>query len=183
MAQYEHLGKAGVVWLLSKIKTALGEKVDKVDGKVLSTNDYTKADKDKLAAFGNATDYSKTTEIESLITGKGYQTATQVNTAITVKGYQTSSQVQSLINNSLSGITGIDFNVVTSLPATGVSGVIYLVLHSHSDGQDNYDEFIWLTDSSKYEKIGNTDIDLSGYLKSSDIVDITETELNAMWNS
>ena len=47
----EYLSKSGATWLISKIKTALSGKVDKVDGKGLSTNDYTTAEKNKLAGI------------------------------------------------------------------------------------------------------------------------------------
>lgn len=145
---------------------------------LMSSEDYV-----KLAAFGVAADYSTTQEIETLITDKGYQTASQVNAAITAKGYQTEIEVQSLINSSISDFVEIDFQVVDSLPATGVKGVIYLILHAHTDSEDNYDEYIWVESASKFEKIGNTDIDLSGYIKEADITDITEEELETMWNS
>ena len=63
-------------------------------------------------------------QVKSAIEGYGYQTAAQVNTLVTGKGYQTSAQVQAAINESLSGITGIDIQVVESLPTTGKKGVI-----------------------------------------------------------
>lgn len=47
--------------------------------------------------------------------------------------------------------------------------------HSHGTG-DSYDEYIWV--SNAFEKIGNTDIDLSGYVLSTDLVAITNTEIN-----
>ena len=45
------LDTAGLTYLWSKIKTALSGKVDKVSGKGLSTNDYTTAEKNKLAGI------------------------------------------------------------------------------------------------------------------------------------
>ncbi len=44
----KHLDSVGVQHLWSKVKSALGDKVDKVTGKGLSTNDYTTAEKNKL---------------------------------------------------------------------------------------------------------------------------------------
>lgn len=127
--------------------------------------------------------YQTADQVNTIIAGKGYQTSSQVNSAITSKGYQTSSQVQSAINSAMSGITGIDFKVVTTLPTTGTKGTIYLVLHSHTDSQDSYDEYIWLSDKSAYEKIGNTDVDLSGYVQSTDLTELTEADLNTMWGT
>lgn len=119
-------------------------------------------------------------QVKATIEGYGYQTAAQVNTAITAKGYQTAAQVQAAINESLSGITGIDIQVVESLPTTGKKGVIYLVAHAHGD-KDNYDEYVWVTSKNAYEKIGNTDIDLSGYVQKTDLVELTDKDLETMW--
>lgn len=105
-----------------------------------------------------------------------------METKITGKGYQTSAQVQSAINSALSGVTGIDIKVVESLPTTGAKGIIYLVAHTHGTG-DSYDEYIWLADKKTFEKIGNTDVDLSDYLKAADITELTETDLNTMWGA
>lgn len=46
---YNYLDKTGLALLWEKIKNALSGKVDKVDGKGLSTNDYTSDEKTKLA--------------------------------------------------------------------------------------------------------------------------------------
>lgn len=70
------------------------------------------------------------------------------------------------VDAAIGGITGVKFTVVDELPTTGEAGVIYLVAHSHGE-QDIYDEYIWVTD--KFEKIGNTDIDLSQYAKTADL--------------
>ena len=126
--------------------------------------------------------YQTAEQVNSAITAKGYQTATQVNAAIEGKGYQTSSQVQSAINEALSDITGIDIQVVTSLPTTGVKGVIYLVAHSHGTN-DSYDEYVWVASKNAYEKIGNTDVDLSAYAKTADFTEVTASDIDTLWES
>ena len=70
------------------------------------------------------------------------------------------------VDDAIGGITSVEFRVVGELPTSGEAGVIYLVAHSHGT-QDIYDEYIWVTD--KFEKIGNTDIDLSQYAKKADL--------------
>lgn len=188
--------------LISKIKSALGGKVDVVSGKGLSTNDYTSAEKQKLSGIASgaqvnviesvkvngtkltpsskAVDVTVPTKTSQLTNDSGYQSATSVESIITAKGYQTQSQVQSLINSAVGNITSIRYENVTSLPATGSNGVIYLVAHSHGT-QDIYDEYIWLSETKTYEKIGNTDIDLSAYVKKSELTAITTNDLNTMW--
>ena len=224
----KHTGSNALTYIFTIVKqyvsSMVSGKVDKVDGKGLSTNDLTstlKSNYDKAYTHSqsthaptnaqanviesvkvngtalsvsskavNVTVPTKTSELTndssfttmSAVEGKGYQTSSQVNSIVTGKGYQTASQVQTLINNAVSGITGIEFSVVSSLPTTGAKGVIYLVAHAHGTN-DGYDEYIWLSDSSKFEKIGNTDIDLSAYLKSSDVTELTNTEIQNLWDS
>lgn len=198
----EYLDKSGLTLLISKIKAALGGKVDVVSGKGLSTNDYTNAEKSKLSDIASgaqvnviesvkvngtaltpsnkSVDVTVPTKVSQLTNDSEFQTSTQVNSIVTGKGYQTQSQVQSLINSVVGNITSIRYEKVTSLPATGSNGVIYLVAHSHGT-QDIYDEYIWLSETKTYEKIGNTDIDLSAYVKKSELTAITTNDLNTMW--
>lgn len=198
----EYLDKSGLTLLISKIKAALGGKVDVVSGKGLSTNDYTNAEKSKLSDIASgaqvnviesvkvngtaltpsnkSVDVTVPTKVSQLTNDSEFQTSTQVNSIVIGKGYQTQSQVQSLINSAVGNITSIRYEKVTSLPATGSNGVIYLVAHSHGT-QDIYDEYIWISETKTYEKIGNTDIDLSAYVKKSELTAITTNDLNTMW--
>lgn len=68
------------------------------------------------------------------------------------------------VNTLIGNLKTIEIRVVASLPTTGESNVIYLVAHTHATG-DTYDEYVWVTSSSSFEKIGNTDIDLTGYVQ------------------
>ena len=89
----------------------------------------------------------------------------------------TTAFVATAIANAISGITGISFEVVQTLPSTGDTGTIYLVAHSHGT-QDIYDEYIYVNNG--WEKIGNTDIDLSGYMLKTDMVAITNAEIDTI---
>lgn len=131
----------------------------------------------ELNAKGFLTSVPSEYVTDSELTQKGYQTGAQVESAITGKGYQTSSQVQALINNAVSGITGIEFSVVSSLPSSGKKGVIYLVANGGKT-KNIYDEYIWITD--KFEKIGSTEIDLTPYMKKTDMVEISNSEIDAI---
>lgn len=88
---------------------------------------------------------------------------------------QTAEQVQELINNSIADFTGIDFQIVDALPQSGTKGVIYLV--DNAGGNTNsYDEYIYV--NGKFEKIGTTDIDLSGYVLKSDVTIISNQRID-----
>ena len=224
-------------------------KVDKVAGKGLSTNDYTTAEKNKLSgieagannytlptasanvlggvkvganltitdgvlsADAQAVDDATTTTsglmsaadkkklngievsadknvIEAITVNNAATTVSNKTVNITVPtnnnqltngaGYQTASDVSSAIAGAIGDLEGVTFSVVNSLPVTGDSSVIYLVADTHSDSNDSYDEYIWLSDSSKYEKIGNTDVDLSSYYNTTNLVAITNAEIDTI---
>ena len=56
---------------IQSLSEALAGKVDAEDGKGLSTNDYTTAEKNKLAAFGAASTYALKTDITNMYKYKG----------------------------------------------------------------------------------------------------------------
>ena len=164
-----YIDENGLLYYHGKIKGLLAGKVDTVSGKGLSTNDYTTEEKNKLSGIAASADENV---IESISVNGTAQTVTSKSVNITVPtntneltngaGYQTASDVSSAISTALEGISGFSFEVVESLPVSGETGVIYLVAHSHGTN-DGYDEYVWL--GSSYEKLGHTDVDLSGYLQ------------------
>lgn len=97
--------------------------------------------------------------------------------AINNAGYQTATDVQNAINSALDGITGISYEVITTFPATGEPGVIYLMSNSGTS-PNIYDEYIYY--NNHFEKIGTTDVDLSGYMLTTDMVAITNSEIDTI---
>lgn len=93
----------------------------------------------------------------------------------------TTAFVKNAVDTAIGSITGIDFQIVQTLPQTGTKGVIYLVPNSGS-GNNSYDEYIWITNGSSgsFEKIGTTDVDLSGYVQRTDMVTITNAEIDTI---
>lgn len=84
------------------------------------------------------------------------------------ENYVTSGGVKTYVDNAIAAVKQFQYEVVSALPAASADtmGKIYLVADKHSS-TDNYDEFITIEKDGAYswEKIGNTDIDLSGYVK------------------
>lgn len=280
MSEYKYLDNNGLVYYHSKIKALLADKVDKVSGKGLSTNDYTSTEKTKLSgiatgaevnqnAFSNiavgTTTIAADTKTDTLTLTAGnnitltpnatndsvtiaatnttYDDATQSThglmsttdktkldgiaegatanvgtitgvsmngTSIATSGVAnitslpasilngaikngvtattqtagdsstkvaTTAFVGTAIANALAGITGIDFQIVETLPTTGVKGTIYLVSNSGT-GTNVYDEYIYV--NSKWEKIGSTNVDLSGYVQKTELVAITNSEIDTI---
>lgn len=106
---------------------------------------------------------------------------TKVSDFTNDSNFQTQSQVQQAINDAVGQITGLSFEIVQTLPATGTAGTIYLVPNSGS-APNIYDEYVWVTSggSGSFEKIGTTDVDLSGYVQYSNLVAITNSEIDTI---
>lgn len=156
-----------------------------VDANYVHTdNNYTTDEKNKLSGIAEGAQVNKIESIKingvaQTITSKAVNIAvpTNNNQLTNGAGYQTSSEVQAAINNAISGITGIDFQVVESLPEIGIKGVIYLVSNSGT-GSNIYDEYIWVT--NRFEKIGTTEIDLSNYYNTTNLLALTNQEIDTI---
>lgn len=164
-------GSNGLLYLLQKIKLAFAGKVDKVDGKGLSTNDLTDELKQKIL---NAGDSSFTGNYSDL-TGAPTEVSAFNNDA----GYQTAIQVAEAINNS----TKISKEIVESLPETSSAkeNVIYMVLKDGGTGNDVYDEYMLVNE--KLELVGNSEVDLNGYWNKSNLSEMSNSEIDNIWNT
>lgn len=77
---------------------------------------------------------------------------------------KTESYTKDEVNTLIGNLATIQIEVIDALPATGKSNIIYLVPKAVTDGAQNvYDEYLWT--GIKFEKIGDTSIDLSNYLQ------------------
>ena len=85
----------------------------------------------------------------------------------TVTAYPNVAAVKSYVDEKVQGVISFDSLIVDELPKTGVKGVVYFVPHTHLWSNDSYDEYMWT--GEKFEKIGNTDIDLTNYVKKDEL--------------
>lgn len=92
-------------------------------------------------------------------------------------GYQTASEVSSAIAAAKLGA----FVIVDTLPETGDAGTIYLVPKSPTQTNNGYYEYMYINNA--WEKIGDTEIDLSGYLKKTDITEITNEDIDELFTN
>lgn len=146
------------------------DKVDKVDGKQLSSNDYTDEDKQKVGQIPDNPKYTDT--IPDLTPyAKKESVPTKISQLENDKTFKTETEIQSMIEKASS----LKKEVVTSLPTTGKDDVIYLVKDDKGQDNNNYLEYLWL--NGKYELIGSTQVDLSGYA-TTDSVTKLETAYN-----
>lgn len=186
----KYLDENGLLYFWQKIGNKF---VAKETGKGLSTNDLTDALKktydDTVTTVAGIVAEGGEPNVIEIVKVNGTALTPDSNKAVDVTvptnnnqltngaGYQNASQVQTAINSAIAGITGIEFEVVQSLPATGETGVIYLLSNSGS-GQNIYDEYIWVNNA--FEKIGTTAVDLSNYVQFSDLVAITNAEIDTI---
>lgn len=89
----------------------------------------------------------------------------------------TKTEVRELIGS----IKTIQFEVVEALPSSGESNVIYLVSNGGAD-PNAYDEYAWIVSNNKFEKIGSTSIDLSNYWTKTDLVECSNSDIEALFN-
>lgn len=90
------------------------------------------------------------------------------------------------INNLISNLRNVSIQVVDVLPVPGESNIIYLVPRATSEDDNTYDEYIFVNNNP--EKIGSTDIDLSGYVNIASLNEqlanyVTSQKLNELLNN
>lgn len=92
---------------------------------------------------------------------EGYCVMTTRASDVEINGtvYSIDDYIDGTATQDLYTATGLRFEVVEELPDEGQNGVIYLVPNE----DDTYDEYIWLEDEERFERVGNTDVDLSDY--------------------
>lgn len=159
--------------LASAVQTSLGKADSAVQSVVTgSTNGTVSVDGTDVAVKGLG-DLAYKSSLSKSDVGLGSVVNAGRDTTPTANSnnYITSGGVKTYVDNAISGVTQFDIIAVAdfaSLPTTGKKGVIYLVPHSHGTS-DSYDEYIWNTalTTPAYEKIGNTDVNLSGYVPTS----------------
>lgn len=196
----KYAGETIMLYVLTKIKEMLGEKVTKEEGKVLTSNDFTTELKNKLDGIAaGATKVIVDSALNSTSTNAIQNKA--VNTALGLKAplasptftgtpkattaaagskdttIATTAFVTNAIAKAVAGISTLSFEVVSTLPTSGKAATIYLKSKTGS-ANDVYDEYIWV--NNKWELIGTTSVDLSGYLKASELVELTTTEIDNM---
>ena len=139
------------------IRSLISNKVDKEAGFGLSSNDYTSAEKTKLAGLSNYDD----TAIKALIPTKTSQLSIDsgfITAAVTaLTNFYTKAEVTDMITSA----TGVNIQIVSALPATGSSNIIYFVPKAAAETDNVYDEYMWI--NSKFEIIGSTVVNMSDY--------------------
>lgn len=155
------------------VTVTIGTKSNKSQTVAVSVQDGTTVQKGivQLADTHNASDSTKA--------ATGSTVASAVNTfdANVIGSWTDGGKYTGTVKSAIESLAAISmFKVVSVLPATGETNTIYIV---KPDGQATgpYAEWIWV--DNKWEKIGDTDIQLENYYKKSEIGG-TWTESNTL---
>jgi hypothetical protein len=187
---------SAAIGALDKADTAvIGQYVSAVseeDGVISVTREALPSVPSKTSDLTNDSGYQTSAQVESTVIGKGYQTSAQVESAINAKGYQTSAQVEAAIKAQISTVYKPGGSVAfTALPTPDADhlGLVYNV----TDAFTTTDSFlegsgksypagtnvaVVLSGTSYLFDVYAGFIDLSDYIKSSDLVAITNEELD-----
>ena len=108
--------------------------------------------------------------------------AVTVDGTVTADGANavTGKAVYDFVTAAIAGISGFHAEIVSELPASGQSNILYLVAKSSASSGDGYDEYLYI--NGAWERVGSTDIDLSGYVQASEMHAITNTEISDIIN-
>lgn len=194
MANKKFLDNNGLLYFWQKIVNAF---VKKDGSKVLSDNNYTTAEKEKLAGLNNYTlPEASANTLGGVKVGAGLEinsgvlSATGGGTADSVdwsnvqnkptnlsqftndSGFQTASDVQSAINSAVSSAYKYKGSVANqeALPQSPEVGDVYNL-------EDTGANVAW--DGTKWDNLGMT-IDLTGYVQENDLVAITNQEIDTI---
>lgn len=133
----------------------------KLDG--IATGAEANVNADWNAESGDAQILNKPTSLSAFTNDEGFIDSTATNLANYYRKSETYSQAE--VNSLIGQISTIQISVVQSLPETGQSNIIYLTQKTTADERNSYDEYIWVASASAFEKIGDTEIDLTNYLQ------------------
>lgn len=227
MAKYLTLDGLQTFW--NGVKSKLNMKVDKVDGKGLSTNDLTnelKAQYDTAYQYASTTDAEKnkieTVKVNGVALTPDEDRAVDVtvptgalaskdvvaesdlavdlankingkaDAATTLAGYgiadaYTKTETDTAISTAVAGAshlkkvlsTAEEIAAFEAAPETANVDTIYMLKDESVTGSDKYKEYTVIGDA--FVCIGDTSVDLTPYVLASDIVAITDEEINAMF--
>ena len=91
-----------------------------------------------------------------------------------------SKAVYDFVTKAIADVSGFSAVIVSELPETGKTNILYLVPKTEAASDNVYDEYLYI--DGAWKLIRCTDIDLSGYVQASEMHAITNTEITAIVN-
>lgn len=164
---YKYLSDNGLLFLLQQLKTEIDEAINAAKTAVAtgSANGTISVDGTDVAVKGLDTAAYKA--YTSTVTSGGMD-------------LPTAAAVYNFVTTAISQVSGFHAEIVSALPSTGESNILYLVAKSTAGASDAYDEYLYI--NGAWECVGSTSMDLSGYVKTADMHEITNAEITAIVN-
>lgn len=129
-------------------------------------------------------DYAKTEAVNKAIDNAlvNYTTTNDVKSAISnaLIDYVTTSELNQKIIDALAKMTKLEKKVVDVLPEVGEEDIIYLVPNPDPSEENSKLEYMWI--DGKFELIGSTSVDLSGYWSKKELGIMSAEDLEAIIN-
>ncbi len=143
--------------------------------------------------------YAAATDIPSsvseLTNDSGYITSSDIagkaDSATTLSGYgitdaytktevYSKSETDTQISTAVANAGHLKRTIVSSLPevSSADTNTIYMMLEDGGSADNKYIE--WMVINGAWERVGSSDVDLSGYLQTTDIVAITNSEIDTV---
>lgn len=136
-------------------------------------SDITRIDLDISALQGSLLTKASKSEVPTKVSDLSNDSGFVTNTVNNLINYYLKSEVYTKadVDTLISAVSSLDIQVVETLPTTGISRTtIYLLPKSTSQSSNVYDEYINLDGTTAgWEKIGDTQIDLSNYVTNDDL--------------
>lgn len=107
---------------------------------------------------------------------------TVITSESTAAAAASSKAVYDYVKNALANITAFSAQIVEELPETGETNILYLIAKDPVGETGNvYDEYLYI--NGKFELVGSTAMDLSGYVLASDMHALTNAEISAIYEN
>lgn len=97
--------------------------------------------------------------------------------------YVDKDTLDTAIKDAMKNVSGLTFEKVDELPETGESSIIYLLPDPDATEKNVYIEYFWDVTNEAFEPFGTTTVDLSGYLKEDDVVEIKNSVIQTLWDA
>lgn len=195
--QTKYLDNNGLLYMWKKLKETfiqqkdletIRAKIPKKVSELEDANNYALASAipTKVEALTDASNYAKKADlpksVNDLLGIEAYAKLTHIPKNVQDlsdhNNYVKKEELKEEVKNLAKSIKSLEFKVVLELPKKGEASIIYLVSHAKSDN-DAYDEYIYI--NGAFEKIGTTAIDLTAYLKVSDMAVISNEEIDGLF--
>lgn len=89
--------------------------------------------------------------------------------------------VYNFVIDAIKNVSNFNAEIVSVLPETGSTNVMYLVPKATSGDANVYDEYLYINNT--WELIGTTGVDLMGYIKDTDMHALTNSEITEIYNN